>query len=237
MHDPIRILVRIEGVRGSNPLSSTEFLQVRRPVRVSGSQLRSLAAAAAGGDRADPAEGSDRAGRAWCVEEDGGDAFDPDAAEGAQLPDPGGSACRGAGSGPAERVRFGGHAARAGGAAVAVADAGSGRRRPGPRARRRAGPGRLRRVRVRSGQRGCGSPIAPARPRWRRPGAASPAGRLDPRAPSESGARHFPSVAVRTTCAIWEWTCNCMSPSREVCCIPGAFESSTLKLRVILSKM
>ena len=31
-------LVRIEGVRGSNPLSSTEFLQVRRPVRVSGSR-------------------------------------------------------------------------------------------------------------------------------------------------------------------------------------------------------
>jgi hypothetical protein len=27
-------LVRIEGVRGSNPLSSTEFLQVRRPVLV-----------------------------------------------------------------------------------------------------------------------------------------------------------------------------------------------------------
>jgi outer membrane receptor for Fe3+-dicitrate len=29
----IRNLVRIEGVRGSNPLSSTEFLQVKRPVR------------------------------------------------------------------------------------------------------------------------------------------------------------------------------------------------------------
>ena len=33
--------VRIEGVRGSNPLSSTEFLQVRWPVRVSGSRLGS----------------------------------------------------------------------------------------------------------------------------------------------------------------------------------------------------
>jgi hypothetical protein len=34
-------LVRIEGVRGSNPLSSTEFLQVRWPVRVPGSRLGS----------------------------------------------------------------------------------------------------------------------------------------------------------------------------------------------------
>jgi hypothetical protein len=33
--------VRIEGVRGSNPLSSTEFLQVKWPVRVSGSSLGS----------------------------------------------------------------------------------------------------------------------------------------------------------------------------------------------------
>ena len=36
--------------------------------------------------------------------------------------------------------------------------------------------------------------------------------------PSESGARHFPSVPVFAVWAIWEWTCNCMSPSREVCC-------------------
>ena len=36
--------------------------------------------------------------------------------------------------------------------------------------------------------------------------------------PSESGARHFPSVPVLATWAIWEWTCSCMSPSREVCC-------------------
>ena len=36
--------------------------------------------------------------------------------------------------------------------------------------------------------------------------------------PRESGARHFPSVPVLAVWAIWEWTCSCMSPSREVCC-------------------
>ena len=38
------------------------------------------------------------------------------------------------------------------------------------------------------------------------------------RHPGESGARHLPSVPVRAVWAIWEWTCSCMSPSREVCC-------------------
>ena len=38
------------------------------------------------------------------------------------------------------------------------------------------------------------------------------------RARVQSGARHLPSVVVRATWAIWEWTCSCMSPSREVCC-------------------
>jgi hypothetical protein len=26
------------------------------------------------------------------------------------------------------------------------------------------------------------------------------------------------AAGQRATCAIWEWTCSCMSPSREVCC-------------------
>jgi integrase len=74
---------------GSNPLSSTEFFQVRRPVRVSGSRL---------GSQCDPVG---RIPRRRCRRD--------------KLPDPGGSARGGAGSGPAERLGADGHAARAGG--------------------------------------------------------------------------------------------------------------------------
>jgi len=59
-------LVRIEGVRGSNPLSSTEFFRVSLLAVIGRIPLKDLTVQDVRG----------------ALKEDGGDAFDPDVAEG-----------------------------------------------------------------------------------------------------------------------------------------------------------
>ena len=96
------------------------------PGRQDGRGLPGCASPGARGRREDPAAGPDRAGRPHRAGDDGGHPFHADAAEGAQLPDPGPAPRRGPGSRSPQRLGAGRHPARPRGPAVAGADCGAG---------------------------------------------------------------------------------------------------------------